>query len=231
MEHALSLPRERVVTALLWRPEWPAAIVIAAAWVASPVLHASAVAPPALAAWALMVVAMMGPMALPAVRHVALNSLRARRGRAIALYFAAYVTVWAGFGCVALTGEWLAMSMLGIDRGAVLAAALALAAAWQVTPVKRRALFACTRTVALAPRGRRAHVACLRFALLQGRRSVISCWALMLVMVAVGHASLPWMIGLTAFVLFEELTLVGRETLPSAAVGLVLAAVLVATGL
>ena len=78
--------------------------------------------------------------------------------------------------------------------------------------------------------GRRAVSACLRFALLQGRRSVVSCWGLMLVMVAVGHASLPWMIGLTAFVAFEELTLVGRESLPSAAVGLLLAAVLVAAG-
>ena len=230
MEHALSLPRERVVSALLWRPEWPVTSVIAAAWVATPVLHASAAARPALAAWVLMAVAMMGPMALPAMRHVALNSLRARRGRAMALYFAAYVAIWVGFGCVALTGEWLATSTLDIDRGTFLAAALALAAVWQVTPVKRRALFACTRTVALAPVGRRADRACVRFALLQGRRSVVSCWALMLVMVTVGHASLPWMIGLTAFVLFEELTLIGRESLPSAAVGLVLAAVLVATG-
>ena len=230
MAHTLTLPRERVASALVWRPEWPVAIVVAAAWVALVALHASATAPPALAVWTLMVVAMMGPMALPAVRHVALNSLRARRRSAIALYFAAYVAVWVGFGIVALTAELLATATLGISRGTLLAAVLALAAAWQITPVKRRALYACTRTVPLAPVGRKAVSSCMRFALLQGRRSVVSCWALMLVMVVVGHASLPWMIGLTAFVAFEELTLVGRESLAPAAVGLLLAAVLVAAG-
>jgi predicted metal-binding membrane protein len=228
--HAFTIPRQRVASGLSWRPEWPVAIVIAAAWAALAALHASAIALPALAAWTLMVVAMMGPMALPAVRHVALNSLRVRRRSAIALYFAAYVAVWVGFGLVALGAELLATERFAIGRGALLAAGLALAAAWQITPVKRRALYACTRTVPLAPVGRKAVRACVRFALLQGRRSVVSCWALMFVMVALGHASLPWMVGLTAFVLFEELTLVGRESLSPAAVGLLLAAVLAAAG-
>jgi len=226
----MSAARRRAATALRWQPQWPVVIGVVAAWPLLAAWHASAGAPPALAVWSLMVVAMMGPMALPAVRHVALNSVRARRSRAMALYASAYIAVWVAFGIVALAGTRLATSTFRIDRGALLAAALALAAAWQLTPVKRRALFACTRTVALAPVGRRADAACVRFALLQGRRSVVSCWALMLVMVVVGHASLSWMIGLTAFVWFEELTLVGRATLPSAAVGLAFAAVAVAAG-
>lgn len=230
MDHALTIRRQRVATALLWRPEWPVAIAIVAAWTVVPALHAAALKPPAVATWAVMAVAMMGPMALPAVRHVARNSVRTRRGRAMGLYFAVYAAVWIGFGILALAGERLATHTFDIDRSALLATALALAAAWQITRVKRRALFACTRTVPLPPVGRRADVACVRFGLLQGRRSVVSCWALMLVMVAVGHASLPWMVGLTGFILFEELTLVGRETLPSAAIGLAIAAVLVAGG-
>jgi predicted metal-binding membrane protein len=78
--------------------------------------------------------------------------------------------------------------------------------------------------------GRRADVAVTRFALAQGRRSVVSCWALMLVMAAVGHMHLAWMAGLTAFILFEERTLVGREPLWPAAGGLAFAAVAVALG-
>ncbi len=237
MEHALAISRARVVTALQWRPEWPIALVVGLAWIAACVLYATTVtdhagtgAVAALGGWALMAVAMMGPMALPPVRHVALNSLRARRMRAMALYFAVFAAVWVAFGLVALGGERLATQTLRIDGRLVLAAALAVAAVWQLTRAKRRAIYACTRTVALPPLGRKANAGCARFALMQGRRSVTSCWALMLVMAAVGHMNLAWMAGLTAFVLFEELTLVGREALWPAAAGLAFAAVVVAAG-
>ncbi|MGH2840177.1 MAG: DUF2182 domain-containing protein [Solirubrobacteraceae bacterium] len=234
MEYALAISRQRVATALQWRPEWPLALAVAAAWIAAVVLsatgsadHDGAGAATALGGWALMAVAMMGPMALPAVRHVAFNSLRPRRLRAMALYFTVFTAVWVAFGIVALGGERLASDALGVDGRILLAAALAVAAAWQLTPAKRRAIYACTRTVALPPLGRKADAGVTRFALKQGRRSVISCWALMLVMAAAGHMNLAWMAGLTAFVLFEELTLVGRQTLWPAATGLGFAAAVV----
>lgn len=238
MEHALEASsRARVATALAWRPEWPVALAVGAAWIAACALavtsgsdHRDAGAAAALGAWGLMAVAMMGPMALPAVRHVALNSLRDRRPRAMAIYFATFTLVWVAFGVAALGAERLATGPLGIDSRLLLAVALAVAAAWQLTRAKRRALYACTRTVALPPLGRKADAACVRFALKQGRRSVVSCWALMLVMAAVGHMNLAWMAGLTAFILFEELTLLGRETLWPAAGGLAFAAAAVALG-
>jgi predicted metal-binding membrane protein len=93
-----------------------------------------------------------------------------------------------------------------------------MAAIWQLTRTKRRALFACRRTVPLPPVGRRADAGCARFALLQGWRCVVSCWALMLIMLMVGHAGLIWMVVLTALILVEELTRLGRRLLrPSAA--------------
>ena len=52
--------------------------------------------------WVLMSVAMMGPAALAGVRHTGLNSLRWRRGRAMAEFAVAYLAVWAIFGAVAL---------------------------------------------------------------------------------------------------------------------------------
>jgi predicted metal-binding membrane protein len=49
-----------------------------------------------------MCVAMMLPVALPAVKHVVDGSLRRRRPRAAALFVAAYLSVWTAAGLVAL---------------------------------------------------------------------------------------------------------------------------------
>jgi predicted metal-binding membrane protein len=165
-----------------------------------------------------MTVGMMVPVTLPAVRHVGLNSLRSRRWRAMTLYLAVYIGVWVVFGIVALIGERIAREITGLDSRVLLAFALTMAAIWQLTRTKRRALFACRRTVPLPPVGRRADAGCARFALLQGWRCVVSCWALMLIMLMVGHAGLIWMVVLTALILVEELTRLGRRLLrPSAA--------------
>lgn len=233
--------RQRVAVALRWRPEWRVAVVAAAAW---PALLAgigahemqtgrehSPIEPFAgLPGWSLMVVAMMVPVTLPAVRHVALNSMRQRRQRAIALYVAVYVGAWALFGVAALAVEHIVSVHLGLGRDTTLALALAVAAAWQPTRFKRRALYACGRTVALPPVGRRADAACARFALLHARRCIQSCWAIMLVMVVVGHASLGWMAALTAFVVAEELATDGDRLSRPAAVAFAAAAAAVALG-
>ena len=184
----------------------------------------------ALPAWSLMVVAMMVPVTLPAVRYVGLNSMRRRRARAMAVYTASYVGVWVAFGVGALGLAHLATEHLGLSEGALLALALGAAAGWQLTRTKRRALFACGRTVPLPPSGRRADAGCARFALLQAWRCIRSCWALMVVMVAVGHASLLWMVALTALVVAEELTVRGRRVTRPAAAVLAAAAVGVALG-
>ena len=51
-----------------------------------------------------MVVAMMLPTALPAVRHVAANSLRRRRPGAMLTFAAAFVLIWVAFGVAAPAG-------------------------------------------------------------------------------------------------------------------------------
>jgi predicted metal-binding membrane protein len=176
-----------------------------------------------------MTIGMMVPVTLPAVRHVGLNSLRSRRRRAMAVYFAVFVGVWVAFGAVALAAERIAHEI--IDGRDLLALALTVAAAWQLTRIKRRALFACRRTVPLPPVGRRANAGCARFALVQGWRCVVSCWALMIVMLVAGHAALVWMAVLTALMLVEELTRVGRRLVRPSAAPLALAAGLVALGI
>ena len=192
--------------------------------------HSSAEVVAWLPGWLLMVLAMMVPVTLPAVRHLALNSVRRRRQRAIALYTAVFVGAWVPFGVAALGFDHLVRVHIGLSDRASIGLALAVAAGWQLTRAKRRALFACGRTVPLPPFGLRADAGCARFALLHAQRCIQSCWALMLVMVAVGHSSLAWMVALTALVVAEELTVRGRWVTRPAAAVLVVAAAAVTLG-
>jgi predicted metal-binding membrane protein len=183
--------------------------------------------------WVLMAVAMMVPVTLPAVRHVGFNSIRRRRQWAMTLYLAIYLGVWVTFGVLALAAERLARQALGLEGRVLLAFALVLAGGWQLTRVKRRALFRCRRTVPLPPVGLRADAGCARFALQQGWRCVTSCWALMVVMAVVGHSGhsgLVWMTALTALTMVEELTLLGRRLLCPSAIALTLTAGLALIG-
>ena len=234
----LDARRHQLALTLQWRPEWRVATVAAAAWVAllaglgmhgadMGTHHAPFVG---LAVWTLMVVAMMVPVTLPAVRYVGLNSMRRRRQRAMALYTAVYVGVWMVFGLTAIGLDHIVGAHLGISEPLLLAIVLAVAGGWQLTRAKRRALYACGRTVPLPPLGRRADAGCARFAVLHGWRCIQSCWAIMLVMVVIGHSSLVWMIALTALVIAEELTVTGRRLTRPAAGILALAAAGVALG-
>jgi predicted metal-binding membrane protein len=241
---ALGRQRARVLDALRWRPEWWAALVVAAAWLAligglgahDPMAGhdmASAGVGAILArlpGWILMVVAMMVLVTLPAARWVGLNSIRSRRIRAMSLYLAVYVGAWSVFGLLVLGAEELVRANTALDGRSLLTVALAAAAGWQLTRSKLRALYACGRTVPLPPVGLRADVGCARFALVHAMRCMRSCWALMVVMTLVGHWSVLWMAALTGIVVIEEQTLIGRRLLGLSAVALAFAAGLLSLG-
>jgi predicted metal-binding membrane protein len=177
--------------------------------------HASSLAPPSslafvnaaslLMSWLLMSFAMMVPVTLPAVRHVAFNSIEARRARAMTIYVAAYMAVWGLFGVMSLTLIEAGRRLIAIDNLALSAIVLAGATAWQLTRIKRRAIVACKRTVPLPPHGLRADRACARFGVMQAWRCIVACWPLMLLMAAMPHPHPLWpMIALTIVVLVEE---------------------------
>jgi predicted metal-binding membrane protein len=183
--------------------------------------------------WGAMSAAMMLPVALPAIRYVAFNSLPSRRIRVVATYTVAYISVWLAFGAVSTGLNRYLSDAAGLDRGLLLAVSLVAASGWQISGWKLRALYQCHRTVALPPFGSRADAACVRFALLQGFRCLRSCWALMALMSFTGHAgaqALAVAATLTALIAFEELSEDGTQVLyPSAAV-LALAGGLAASG-
>jgi len=180
-----------------WRhPEWWVAVAAAGAWVWMLTVphphagHGGHRAGPDLRWTGVMVVAMMLPLTIPHVRHVAQSSLWRRRHRGIAGFLAGYVAVWM-----------LAMMVIvaALDAGSRLAewrvvAGLVTAAAvlWEVAPGRRRLLHRCGRTMPLAPRGWRADADCARFGLRSGASCVAVCWALMAACVVFAH-SLPVM--------------------------------------
>jgi predicted metal-binding membrane protein len=126
-----------------------------------------------------MAIAMMPPLVIFSVRHVAFRSYRDRRSRAIAEFLAGYLGVWIAlaavfFGVLALPP----FSGAGDDVSVILIA-YAAALVWQLTPWKRIALWRCHRTVPLAAEGWQAVADCLRFGTAIGASCVASCWILM----------------------------------------------------
>jgi predicted metal-binding membrane protein len=169
----------------------------------------------AIAMWTLMVAAMMLPAALPAVQHVAVNSLRWRRRRAAATFLVVYIAIWAVFGAVLIA---LAPLWSGVDGKLVLAAALAAAAGWQLTVHKRRALRDCHRPSPLPPSGRAATRGVLEFAWRNSSACVRSCWAMMLAMAVASSMMIFWMVAITGIVLTEKLATKPRQATRVAAV-------------
>jgi predicted metal-binding membrane protein len=145
---------------------------------------------------------MMLPVTLPAVRHVALSGSRPRRQRAIAEFLAGYLGVWLLYGALALA----LVALIGHrSHTAALIAALSLAAIWQLTRSKRRALRAAERSTPLAPRGWSATAGAISFGVSNGRACVGSCWAIMLVMALIPGERLLWTVALTALICTERL--------------------------
>lgn len=152
--------------------------------------------------WALMATAMMVPVAMPAVNHVGGKSLFWRRRRATAEFLAVFLGLWIAFGAIVLG----ALSSWGpAGSPYAFAAALALAALWQLTPLKLRAMRACHRSRRLPPRGWRASAGVADFALHNGSACIASCWAMMAAASLAGPASLLWMGAMTGVMTTEKL--------------------------
>jgi predicted metal-binding membrane protein len=150
--------------------------------------------------WGIMTLAMMPPLAIPLIRHVATRSFVVRRNRAITAFLAGVLVVWLLAGLVALTLLGGAPATLFGWPG-LAAAAFLFAAVWQLAPMKRAALARCHRTVPLGATGWRADWDCLRYGLTHGLNCVTSCWAAMFaVILASGGPMLCLAVQLVALV-------------------------------
>lgn len=192
-----------------------------------------------LGGWALMVIAMMLPPALPLVQTM--HRLLARRRARTALLTAgvgAFVVVWTVAGAVLLAGDVvlhvLAQTWPGLRPAYVTGAVLAAAGVYQLTPLKQACLRACRspRSFALAHwRGRRpALVELSTVSMAYGVVCVGCCWALMAVSLAVGAAALPVMVVLAALMAAERLVGWGGRLVVPTGVALIVLGALTAFG-
>jgi len=183
-----------------------------------------------LLAWQAMTAGMMLPSSLPLVRLFARSSQRQPRPRlALATFLAAYFVVWTGFAVVALgadagihglTARW---AWLDGRPELIGGGVLILAGAFQFSSLKERCLDACRNPMHFMWRfyGRGAGRA-WRFGLHHGLFCLGCCWALMLVMFAVGVGSLAVMALLTGVMTLEKTASWGRRLAPIVGVVLLL---------
>lgn len=190
----------------------------------------------ALGGWALMVIAMMLPPALPLLQTVRrLVSQQPDPWRLTVLSAMTFVGAWTLVGAVVVVGDLgvralVASNWPDADPRWATAGVLAGAGIYQFTPLKDLCLRGCR-----SPRG-------FVLAHWQGRRSpgaetvalsgayalscIGCCWALMLICFAVGTAALPAMVALTLVMAAERLVPWGRRLVrPAGLVLIVLGAV------
>lgn len=167
-----------------------------------------------LAMWVTMMVGMMLPGALPMIllfRRVV--AARADAGARVVLFVFAYVLVWSAFSLAATllqqgleAAAWVSpMAMRGVPwlGGALLVGA----GIYQWLPAKEACLARCRSPLAFLMRHSLASARdSFRLGLVHGAYCVGCCWALMLVLFAVGAMNLVAAALLGIFVLLEKLT-------------------------
>jgi predicted metal-binding membrane protein len=163
--------------------------------------------------WLAMSAAMMLPAVIPA------TYLAAAVGRSATLFVLGYAAVWAAAGLVA----WEAVRVLHGAGRWLAAAAVLVAAVYELTPLKDACLRHCR-----APLGSLLRRRSLRAGLEHGALCLGCCWALMLALAALGIAGLLWMAAFAAVVFVEKVTPVGERCSKLVAAGLLAAAVWVA---
>ena len=197
-----------------------------------------------LTAWVAMMAAMMLPSAAPmVVAHSMVQRRRRELGRAdrgvgqTLAFVTGYLVAWSAFGVVAYGLFELVRSFeiaaLDWDRGGrwALAGVLALAAAYQLTPLKDACLSRCRSPLAFVVGSwRPGRSGALKMGMEHGGWCIGCCWALMATLFALGFMSLTWMLLVAALVALEKLLPWKRSATAAIAVlllGLALAVALV----
>ncbi len=226
------MPLLFAVLAIVTVVAWSATILAAAGMPSSMMLEAVGSGGVAglllfLASWTAMMVAMMVPAAAPMVRayvNLLVPGEGGRKWRApeTTVFLGSYILVWTAVG-VAVALPWAYLTRLaagggvgtgmggmhGVDAPSgplitLAGAAFILAGVYQATPLKQACLVGCRSPMHLLMTAYRPG---LRGALDLGLRHagycVGCCWALFVVLFAVGVMSVPWMAAL-ALVIFVE---------------------------
>ncbi|MFQ5995708.1 MAG: DUF2182 domain-containing protein [Acidiferrobacterales bacterium] len=171
--------------------------------------------------WTLMTIAMMLPTTLPLLEIFRrLTVRRTDHARLMTLLIVGYLGVWALFGVVALVGDWGLQTLLAhnawlrSNAWVLGGGVLILAGAFQFSQLKYRCLDKCRSPLSFVMehwRGKRERTHSLLLGVRHGAFCVGCCWALMLLMFAVGTGSVGWMLALAGIMAVEKNFPWGRE--------------------
>lgn len=170
--------------------------------------------------WAVMMMAMMLPSAIPAI--AAHGRLAARRDPqtpdATLWFLLAYLLVWTLFSLAATGLQWgfqradVLSHMLKLENPAIMGALALAAGAFQLTQRKAACLQTCRTPTDPADRnwhpGRQGAA---RRGVNHGRHCVAGCWALMMLLFVGGVMDLATIAALTALVALEKLAPKGPQ--------------------
>ena len=174
---------------------------------------------------AVMAAAMMAPLVVAQVNHVAVFSVWRRRYRAAAEYLLGYLGIWTLAGAALMVGGSAAAELLGWRPTIVMGFIIATAAV--ARPTRRRLVRQCWTTRPLAMGGWRADRDCVQLGALMAQRCIATSWALMLA-VMVEHG-LIMMAAATAVTLAERRGRLKPDKVVAATVALGLTALALAT--
>jgi predicted metal-binding membrane protein len=166
--------------------------------------------------WAIMMVAMMLPTAVPAIgvfgRFARKRMAAIGSAPATSVFVLGYVAVWTGYAVCAAAGQ------VALSRASLLAptmhssnvglsvAVLVLAGAFQFTAFKDACLAQCRSPFPfLLANWRDGRWSAFVLGVRHGSYCVGCCWALMGLMFVVGAMNLVWMGALSAFMLVEKI--------------------------
>lgn len=222
--HRYSLPLIGALIALAWLALW--------AWGRSPhdrflshhhldELHNASLLLVFIAGWTVMIVAMMLPSSLPLVTSFhTLTRSRVDGGKLVALLVVGYLCVWTLLGVMIYTGDWILHvavednPWLHANAWMLGAATVALAGVYQFTPLKYHCLRKCRSPLSFIMEhwhGRHDNVQAFRLGAHHGLFCVGCCWALMMLMFAIGAGNVGWMLALASVMAIEKNASWGRR--------------------
>lgn len=187
-----------------------------------------------LVSWQVMIAAMMLPTTLPLLKlFTATTAGHAGRGRLLGVFLGSYALLWSAFGLAAFGGDLGlhravdAWPLLESNEWIIAAGTLGLAGAFQFSSLKDRCLRECRHPAAfLLQHYRRGTASAFQLGIRHGLFCLGCCWALMLLMFAVGVTNLWWMGALTALMVYEKTGRHGQLVAKIAGVDLLLLAAL-----
>jgi predicted metal-binding membrane protein len=167
-------------------------------------------------AWGVMMAAMMLPSATPMIslygavrRNLSQTGLHGIPTVAFALV---YLVLWLATGIPVYLANATIGAAAAMNPGLAgllpyfMALALVAAGAYQFTPLKRKCLGVCSSPLAfLMGRWRGGYQGTFEMALENAVYCIGCCWGLMVVLVAAGAMSLPWVLSIAAVVFVEKI--------------------------